>query len=162
MSKKRIDMKNDSAGESSLPVLFMRHWKIIVPAIVLVISFVAWNATRPIQGSVYFGICRTFLETQVRYPKTIDLTAVEWIENSLRVYFTHTDAYGEHRSEIFECRFNKKAQTLAIQEARRNRMLVAAEKVKAYNKTIPFVVAARPNLDIPPRQGEDLMDLQRN
>jgi hypothetical protein len=163
MSKKNIIRpgQENLSNEKSLPVLFARNWKIIVPAFVLIIVLIGWTVTRPAKGGMYYGLCRVFMETQVRFPNTIKLTSAEWIERSLRIYFTHIDAYGGTRSEMFECTYNKDAK-LFIREARRNRIAVDPQKVTNFNKTIPYVIAAKPDLTLPPAQSDDLMGLQQD
>lgn len=163
MSRKNIIRpgQENLSNEKSLPVLFARHWKIIVPVFVLIIVLAGWTVTRPVKGGMYFGLCRVFMETQVRFPNTIKLTSVEWIERSLRIYFTHIDAYGGTRSEMFECTYNRDAK-LFIREARRNRIMIDPEKVANFNKIIPIVIAAKPDLTLPRQPSDDLMDLRQD
>lgn len=147
--------------EKGLLPFLTRYWKIVVPLFIIGLSLFIWTLLQPKKGTAYFGVCNTFLEMQVRYPQTIKLTSVEWIERSLRIYFTHIDAYGENHSEMFECLFNAKGD-LTLLEARRNRIALPSEKVKDFNKTIPIVLMAKPDLTLPDPLPDDLENLKKD
>jgi hypothetical protein len=64
-----------------------------------------WYGTMPLKGPIQYGICRTILELDLKFPQTIKMTYVETFDKSLRMYYTYTDAFGSIRSEMLECDF---------------------------------------------------------
>jgi len=150
--------------ERGLRATLRRNWKITTPVGLILFTWFMWWGFQPIRGTIHIGICRTFIETRIRYPGTLKLTAWEWFIanglNGLRLYYTYTDDFGQNRSEMMECDFNMDGRTLA--DVQLDRKSLPPEEVKAYNQTIPFVIGANPDLVIPPPPTDDLEKLKRD
>ncbi len=145
--------------DTGMKATFRRHWKsILLGTSVFFTLFILWGM-QPLHGTVHIGICRTLIETQIKYPTSLKITAIEWFKNNLRIYFTHIDSFGQNRSEFFECEF-KPDMTLA--DARINRKTLGADIVANFNKTIPQVIASKPDNTIPPGYKGDLLSLKRD
>ena len=108
------------------------------------------------KGPMEYGVCSTFLEMNTAYPHTLQYTAVEGSQTAIRIYYTSTDAFGQYKSEMIECRFRSDAWQLM--EVTKNRRQVDPEVVKKFNLLIPSIVAGKPNLDLPPYWKNELVD----
>lgn len=83
---------------------------IIVIASVLILSFGAYSVLQsiaPKKAPLLYAICSGFLEQQVTFPKTLRHTSVEQYSKATRIYFTHTDAFGQYQFEMTECTFKQ-------------------------------------------------------
>jgi hypothetical protein len=122
--------------------------------------FMWWGFQSP-KGTIQFGVCRTFLELNVRYPQTIYFSSVEVFDKSLRMYYTYIDPYGSHRSEMMECDY-RPFNMLNLEDVKRDRVSVDHRTVVAFNRTVPAIVHYRPNLVLPFDPGDDLVLMKRD
>ncbi len=145
--------------------LFRRRGKTILISTIVILVILIWLGLQPIKGTVHLGICRTFIELQLPYPKTLQLTAIESLisknygDVNLRLYFTHIDAFGQNRSETFECFFGPNLEVLDL---KRNRKSLPADQIKKLGYTVPFIASANPDRILPARPTSDLMSLKRD
>lgn len=122
---------------------------------------------QPIKGPLQFGVCRAFLERELKFPQTLKMTQVEVFDKSLRMYYTYVDEFGSVKSEMLECDFrpfNSLAEVSAIKRKKgRNVEIIDPARVAAFNKTVPAIIAAKPNLIIPaqPRKKDEMKALKR-
>lgn len=115
----------------------------------------------PKKGTMMFGICRTFLEFQVSYPETIDHILVEQYERAVRIYFTQIDAFGEYKQQTMECAYKQDPQRGWILDiVLLNRQKVDPEKVKEFNSSLSAVIAAEPDLTLPPPISSDIRKIR--
>jgi len=116
----------------------------------LVSLFTWWGIQKP-QGTIHVGICRSFVELHLRYPETLKITAVENINNAIRLYYTATGPFGEFKSDMMECGFAQNNQTGAIvlDSATLNRNPLPKDDVDRFSRTIPIVVLFKPDLTLP-------------
>jgi hypothetical protein len=120
-----------------------------------------WYGFQPVKGTIQFGVCRTFLELNTRYPQTLYFTSVEVFDKSLRMYYTYIDTFGSHRSEMMECDY-RPFNMLNLEDVKRNRVSMDRRLIVAYNRTVPWVVHYRPNLALPGNPGNSLVGLKRD
>lgn len=124
---------------------------------------VKWLFT-PFQGGMPYGICKTFLELQVQYPHTLELSTVdETLKDgkAVRIWFTRIDSFGEYRLEPIECLFRPDpVMGAALDKVTINRIEVDQKKVDAFNAAIPGLVTNPPDLDLPTPLPENLDSLQ--
>lgn len=135
------------------------RWKIFVLVAVILVGVFVWYGTQPIKGTIHVGICRSFIELKLEYPDTLRLSAIDSFESTLRIFYTFTDAFGGQRSSIIECTFNPDT---TLKEIVIDRQKIPAEKVQAFNATIPYIVAANPDLVVPPPPSADLLLLKKD
>lgn len=121
-----------------------------------------WWGTMPIKGGIDFGICRTFAELREEYPSTMKIRAVETFDQALRIFYTVKDPYGNERSRMIECVVLPHPQTIyAMQSVSIDREEVEdLAFIERFNKSIPGIIDADPDLVIPGGYGEDLMSLK--
>lgn len=106
----------------------------------------------PFTGGIGYGICKTYLELNVPYPQTLLLSEVVVTRNgSVRIWYTHIDAFGSYRLDSFQCTFAVDEQTKAsyIAEVKIGKMNIDPIEVERFNVSIPYLVANPPDLTLP-------------
>lgn len=123
-----------------------------------------WWGFQPIKGTPEFGICRTIAEMQVKYPQTLKVTTTDEFDQSLRIFYTHIEPFGNERSEMIECVIRRDpVNGYRIERLFINRKPLGDEKtIEAYNMAVPAILAGKPNLILPPPYKEDLASLKRD
>ena len=118
---------------------------------------------QPIQATIHYGICRTFVELQLRFPQTLFVSSLEVYERTWRMYYTYTGSSGEQRSSMIECKFttNPKTGYPWLESIQIDRVPVDKTRLREFNRLIPVVVAANPDLTHPGiLDDKDLIDLK--
>lgn len=135
--------------------------KIIKRSILGFAAFVAllvfWGA-QPIRGTLQYGVCKTFVELRLRYPQTFRLSLLTNFDQSLRLYFTYVDAYGEKKMDLVECTFRPDPQSdtgFSLDSIAYNRKYIPQEEIDLFNQSIDVFAHYTPDLIIP-RQ-EDIL-----
>jgi hypothetical protein len=138
----------------------------IATGIVALLALLVWWGMQPITGSMYYGVCRVFTQSQLRYPDTMKVVAADVFAAEWRIYYTFRDAFGSERSEMMKCIFGP-AQNEAgfkIDEAvlsrGTKRTSISQDILEPFNQTIPAVIAAEPDLVLPWKAGDSLKELQ--
>ncbi len=73
----------------------------------LLLTLLVMKACEPAKGTILYGICGAFLEQQLEYPETIQHNYVEQYSSAIRVYYSHTDGFGQYLTEYIECSFEQ-------------------------------------------------------
>jgi hypothetical protein len=118
---------------------------------------------QPFQATIHYGICRTFVELQLRFPQTLYVSSLEVYERTWRMYYTYTGSSGEQRASMIECRFttNPKTGYPWLESIVIDRIPIAKDKIQQFNRLIPVVVAAKPDITDPGTlTDKDIIDLQ--
>ena len=76
----------------------------------LLTSLLAVKACEPTTGGALFRVCHAFLEQQITYPETIEHKYVEQYPLGTRIYYNHTDGFGQSLGEYIECSFESDPQ----------------------------------------------------
>jgi hypothetical protein len=143
-----------------------RRTRIIGGAFFLcILSFAIYWLFLPVQGGIAFGICKTFLELNIPYPPTLRLGQVLVLrDGSLRVWFNHTDAFGEFRMEPFECTYktDEKTGNTVLASAKMGKVVIDPKAVEGFNLIIPYLVQNPPDLTLPDPLPSNIGDLQVN
>lgn len=105
------------------------------------------------------------MELNILYPQTLRISEVTYLreDNSVRIWFAHTDAFGEYRMENFKCSFGpdpKSGSGTVLTRVERNRMEIDPAKVELFNNAIPYLVANPPDLTMPPKIPDSLQNMQ--
>ncbi len=106
----------------------------------------------PFQGGISYGICKTYLELNIPYPQTLLLSEVVITRGgSVRIWFTHIDAFGSYRLDSFQCTFAVDEQTKAsyLAEVKIGKLNIDPIEVERFNVSIPYLVANPPDLTLP-------------
>ena len=134
--------------------LFMLGFIIVLLVLVLMLVI----SCQPKKGNIMYGICSVLSESLVTYPETITDTYVEQYPLGVRIYFTHTDAFGQYKMEILECSYTNDQRGLLMKNAFYNRQPIEQTRITEFNQTLPAIVEADPDLTLP----ADMPNLLRN
>lgn len=131
---------------------------------ILFVALIVWTIIQPPKSSIYFGICKTFLETTLKYPPSLKLTSVEDFDGAVRIYYTAVEGFGNTQSKLFECTFRNDPFTgVAIDTVRVDRKdFEDKDALAKFNRTILAVIAGEPDLTVPRGYGSSLLDLKRD
>ena len=138
-------------------IIFFGSVGLVVLVVVLIINAVM---SKP-KGTELFGVCKTFIELQVKYPRTLDITEVEQFARAVRIYYSYIDPYGNHKSDFIECAFERvPGKGVQLQTILLNRTEIDEEVIADFNETITAVRAGDPDLTVPRAFGNNLKDLK--
>ena len=127
----------------------------------LVLGYGIYLGLKPFEGSMAYGICKVFLELNVRYPETLRLSTVEESGSFVRIWYTQVDSFGEYRMEPIQCYFKPDEQYgFILDKITINRQEVDPQKVEAFNRTLPVIFANPPDLILPTELPDSLEGLQ--
>ncbi|MGE4313114.1 MAG: hypothetical protein AB7E85_02425 [Pseudobdellovibrionaceae bacterium] len=148
-----------------------RKWKRWVALTVLVLGGgIYWWGVQPIiyQGSILFGICRTYVELNSQYPSTINFIDLRERGPKVSVEYVTSDPFGQRLTNEATCTFKRGPNQEVLLESFRfkrglndRRYRFEAEdpaKIEAFNATIPIIAANPPPLFVlgPGRTLEEL------
>lgn len=145
--------------------IFKKHKKkTIFFSVVLFLGFLIYWGIQPRTGSMRYGLCLEFARTMVRYPQTLQPVSVYEAGPIVSLDYSFRDPFGNFKSERLDCRFGNGANgELVLSKAilmRHKRLPVDQDKVDAFSRTLPAVIAGKPNLVLPVAPGESLESLK--
>ena len=118
----------------------------------LLIIVVAMFSCGPAQGTILYGICKTYLEQNVAYPETIRPANVEQYPMATRIYYTSIDPFGQYKMEQIECVYKvDAANNLQVEKILLNRREEEQAKIDKFNISLSAIVEGKPDLTLPPR-----------
>lgn len=127
--------------------VFLAGFTVFLLLVVLVSMF----ACGPRKGTMLYGICKTYLEQIIAYPETIVPANVEQYPSATRIYFTSVDPFGQFKLEQIECVYAQDPNgNLLVEQVLFNRREEPADRVKLFNESLSAIVAAEPDLTLPP------------
>lgn len=135
----------------------------IIIGVFLLFSYALYFLFKPYQASAEFGICRTLLELVIPYPESLYVSEVDVLSENrgLRIWYTHTDAFGEFRMERFICRLGQDPQTgrLAISKLTLNKVDMDPEQVEYLSNSLIYFEENPLILNYPTQLPDSLADL---
>jgi hypothetical protein len=129
----------------------------------LVISLLVYMAMQPSKGSMAYGICKTFIELNVRFPTTLRLSTVEELGSSVRIWFTSSDTFGSYRLELIQCHYKADPTgqvPFMLERIVRNRRELDSSAVERFNRVLPALFANPPDLTLPTPITDSLLNIQ--
>jgi len=121
-----------------------------IAAVILFLSYSIWNMFQPYKGSVFYGVCKTFLELYVPYPETLRLSVVDEVGTYVRIWYAHTDSFGSYRLEPMVCHFEQdETYGWLLEKITVDRQPVPQERVEKFNKIVPLIYQNPPDLSLP-------------
>jgi hypothetical protein len=125
------------------------------------VGYIIYWLFAPISGGIWYSLCKTYLELNVRYPQYLTYSTVDWFDDSIRIWFTQLDGFGQFRMEPIQC-FFKEDQTMgyAISRITISRREVDPQKVEAFNKSSYVFLSFPPNDNMPAPLPDSLEGLQ--
>lgn len=134
-------------------------------AILLLIAgffgYVGWWLFKPYQESMEYGICKVFVELTVPYPETVYYSEVVRFQDSIRVWYSYSDSFGEFRLEPIQCYFGAHEKFgMGLTRITMGRREVDPSVVERFNNALPAIFAYPPTLIYPTPLPNDPADLQ--
>lgn len=128
----------------------------------LVFLYLVWWMIKPYQSGMPYGICKVFIELYVPYPHTVHYSQVENFNDSVRIWFSKVDGFGEYRLDPMQCFFKPPENGAPYQLSRVTigRREIDPVIVEKFNSSIPVIVAYPPDLTYPTPLPDSLQGLQ--
>ncbi|MBU0858314.1 MAG: hypothetical protein KJ667_00095 [Alphaproteobacteria bacterium] len=124
-------------------------------------ALIFWWAMQPLVGSPRYGVCKTFVELQLRYPGTLQINVAEESALAVRVYYSHIDAFGSSQLNMIECEFRTDPRRGPILDAVMvNREELPQDQIDKFNYTVPYIMQNPPDLTLPRFRSDSLNDLK--
>lgn len=118
----------------------------------LFIIFIIWAATQPRYGTMYFGVCKVFIEQQLFFPDSMRVRDLRPIiggsDVSFRMWVTYIGESGRYHYRSFECTF--KGRDLELRRVTQELRPYDEELIEQFNLSLPAILAHPPNLELPP------------
>lgn len=137
----------------------------IIVGVVLLLSYGIHLLFKPFQGTMAFGICKTYVELNVRFPETVYISDIEAFPASVRLWYVQTDSFGAYRMEPIQCYFKPDPAGVVpfiLDKIVIRRREIEPELVTRFNKVLPALFANPPDLTLPALLQDSLQDLQIN
>ncbi len=134
-------------------------WPIVagIIAVIIIAVIVIISSMGPNKATISYGICKTFLELNVRHPQTIKMIQVYDRVVNVEMDYRYMDEYGQIRTERMTCEFGKIEETgttgvtkIIRKEIGHTKYEIPKEKIDLFNKSIPAIVNSSIDLSIPP------------
>ena len=101
----------------------------------LLATLMIMKACEPAKASILYPICSAFAEQNVTFPETLKYNVVEQYSKSIRLYYSHTDGFGQFITEYIECSFaSEESRGLFLKAAIYNTVKEITEKKPLKNK----------------------------
>jgi len=100
-----------------------------------IVTLMIVKACEPAKAGILYPICSSFAEQNVPFPETIKYNVVEQYSQSIRLYYSHIDAFGQFLTEYLECSFaNDPEKGLLLKAVVYNTVKEVTEKKPLKNK----------------------------
>lgn len=140
-----------------------RHYVYIV-AIIGIISvgaFGYYDMTKPAKGTPLFGVCRTFIETHIQYPHTLNITQVVQGRDYVEIYASFINAHGMRPTSVYRCNFELTNQGILLDEIIIDFEKINDEITRRFNQNVPFLLKSKDvDLTLPNWEGMSLENLK--
>ncbi len=108
---------------------------------VSIIAYGVFWLLKPFKAGPDYGICHSFIELTVSYPNSVQVKDFSYTrDGSMRLWYTHTDAFGDYRMEEFRCWFsyNEFGQVSEVNDIKMGKINMDPEKVANLNNALPY------------------------
>ncbi len=140
-----------------------RTQKMVVGGFLLIVIILAWFGMQPLKGNMDYGVCKTFAELHSNSLSPIRVVSYENYGDVWKVFYSYIGQYGEQKSNFIDCTFaTDPAGNRVLREAKINRTEISKAQLKRFNMSIPGIIAAGPDLVIPPPLEESDLQGLRN
>lgn len=117
------------------------------------------------QGSMYYGICRVYVELHELYPGEITYLSVD-DDDPVKIFYKKIDPFGVDSVNSIECQFKKDSNgqllyelsKVDINERFRTYDAEKPENIKRFNVGIPAILDNPPNLDLPNFSQDNILE----
>jgi hypothetical protein len=121
-----------------------------------VFLILVYIAMAPMQGSNFYGICKTYVELSELYPQEIKYLSVEdW--DPVKIYYRKVDPFGVESVNLIECYFKRdtagnmfyEIAKIDINGKSRTYEAEKPEFIERFNKGISAILQDMPDLTLP-------------
>lgn len=121
-----------------------------------IVAYILWWGFSPIEGTILYGVCKTYVERHELYPQNLMFMGAEELGDIVRINYRSTNSFGMESFNYIECKFRKDEKLgLALDSVDINREKKypreSKEAVEKFNIGIPAILKNPPNLAYPPR-----------
>ncbi|MFP4313782.1 MAG: hypothetical protein ACLFR0_05585 [Alphaproteobacteria bacterium] len=128
---------------------------------IALIGYGIWFLFKPFKQGMNYGICKVFAELQVPYPYTIYYSEVIEFSDSVRIWFSYLDSFGDYRLVPIQCYFAPHERYgFGVSQVTIGRREIDPDVVERFNASIPAIVSNPPDLIYPTPLPNDPADLQ--
>lgn len=125
-------------------------------ALFILFSYGLWWMLKPYQSDLRYGICKVFIELQVPYPYTIHYSEVISFSDSVRVWYSYLDSFGDYRLVPTQCYYEPHPQYgWALARVTTGRRQIDPDVIDRFNVSIPTIVMNPPDLVFPTQLPRD-------
>ncbi|MFN3700805.1 MAG: hypothetical protein ACK4VI_04690 [Alphaproteobacteria bacterium] len=116
---------------------------------------------KPFEQGMDYGICKTFIELITPFPQSIYYSEVVSFNDSIRVWYSQNDPFGQYRLQAVQCFFGPHEQYgMGLTRVTIGRREIDPEIVQKFNNALPAIFAYPPDLVYPIPLPNDPRDLQ--
>jgi len=143
--------------------------RLIILTVIAVLGGGIWYLFVPFKGGITYGVCKTFLQLYVRYPQYMRLSSMDDFGDSVRIWFTQVDDFGEYRLEPIQCyyRYPEEEEKMKygnvkfiIDRVTISRREIDPDIIERFNTSMSVVIANPPDLTLPSPIPDSLEDMQ--
>lgn len=136
----------------------------IIACIVFIFGYGIWILFKPFKASAEYGMCRTYIELSIPYPHTLYVNKITEIGGGLKIWYTHTDAFGEFRMEPMQCTIGRNPETgaMELQKLTIFKSSLSKERIAFLNSSVPYFQANPLIVDWPSALPDSLRALHFN
>jgi hypothetical protein len=112
------------------------------------------------QAGIPYGICRVYIETQVRFPKHLKFVGLEDFGDNVRVWYSRTDAFGGQRIDKARCYYvwDEEVGFSIVDKILINRREEPTHKIDRFNVVLPVILQNLPDLAWPAPDSDKNLD----
>lgn len=136
-----------------------RNKRLIIIGSVLLFSYAVYWLFKPFKAPEEYAICRTFLELSITYPHTLRIAELKQ-SNGMQLWYTHTDAFGEHRMESFTCFFGQDENgNRTLEQLKLYKVNIDPDRLESYKSAMVYLNANPRMLNWPYEVPDSLANL---
>jgi hypothetical protein len=98
------------------------------------------DMNRPALGSPLFGLCKSFIDLDIRYSETLNVTQVVNGRDYVEVYASFVNAHGVRPTRVYRCNFEQTPQGIRIRDIVIDFQKIKDERVEEFNMLVPFLI----------------------
>jgi len=110
-----------------------------------------------------YGICKVYLENQVRFPKYLKYIGLDDFGDNVRIWFSRIDSFGIHRVENIRCyyKYDEEVGSSIVERVTIERREEPQDRIDSFNVVLPVVLKNLPDLSWPrPDSDKNLNNIQ--
>jgi hypothetical protein len=168
--RKELAMDEEGVDRKLSPLAIKKREKrkknfkrVLLSLVAFVVFYMFYWLVKPFESSMQYGICKVFVELNVPYPDTVYFSEVVEFQDSIRVWFSYSDSFGEFRLEPIQCYFGPSEKYgMELTRITIGRREIDPNAVASFNSALPAILANPPTLVYPTPLPNDPANLQIN